>query len=269
MLMNPLRFSVASTPRHAHQLRRLSSAASALPEYIDLGEAEAKLKHTPFGETGMGHYSDATKGCFDVMRRLAKSVAPQLNAVLDRRDETGVASVTPFRLLDLGTADAGTSLALVRNIVEKVREREGADVPFEVVYEDQPGNDWVSVFRRTQGAIATEGMEEHPHPFVGLGAPVYVLASGQSFYDTCVSPGSVDLALCATAMHWLRKQPVNIPDALHSACTANSHAAGAYAAQAALDWLKILQCRRDELKVGGAIVIANFAVDERGQFLTY
>ena len=75
------------------------------------------------------------------------------------------------------------------------------------------------------------------------------------------------MAFCATAMHWLTDVPQLIPDALHSACTANDDVARAFQAQAAQDWLKILQCREKELKVGGALVVANFAVDAEGQFL--
>ena len=197
------------------------------------------------------------------MRRLAVSVHRRLENVLANRAERGTASVTPFRLLDLGTADAGTSLALVRDVVKKVREREGEHVPFEVVYEDQTGNDWVSVFRRTQGSIPTEGMVHSSsssiNPFAGLGDPVHVLASGTSFYQSCVSPGSVDLALCATAMHWLTRAPNNIPDALHSACTSDSATQTAYRIQAAADWQTILERRAEELKVGGAIVIAQIS----------
>jgi len=37
-------------------------------------ESESALKHTPFGERGTVFYTDATRGCFDVLARLEKPV---------------------------------------------------------------------------------------------------------------------------------------------------------------------------------------------------
>merc|ERR550534_3386603 len=96
---------------------------------------------------------------------------------------------------------------------------------------------------------------------------VYVLASGTSFYRTCFAPASIDLALCATAMHWLTDIPCRLPDALHSACSTDSTARSAFAAQAAADWETILLQRAAELKPGGQFVVANFATDGHGQYL--
>merc|ERR1711907_132941 len=53
----------------------------------------------------------------------------------------------------------------------------------------------------------------------------------------------------------------------HSACTEDVATKQAYQQQAALDWAQILSARAVELRPGGRLIIANFAVDETGQFL--
>mmetsp|Transcript_49008 Transcript_49008/g.138479 ORF Transcript_49008/g.138479 Transcript_49008/m.138479 type:complete len:586 (-) Transcript_49008:183-1940(-) len=240
----------------------LSTLAAAAPAQ----GAEAALKHTPFGERGTGFYTDATRGCFDVLARLEAPVLAAVEAALSRRAAAGDFA-SPFRIADYGTADGGTSMPLVRKCVLKVRAARGFEAtPVEVLYEDQPGNDWVSVFNRTQGLVATPNV---PDAARGLGdfENLVVLASGRSFYHPCFSPGSVDVAFCATAFHWLTAMPCVIPDALHSAASQDPVAVKAYMVQADVDWRQILAARSRELKPGCRLVVANFAKDAEGQFL--
>lgn len=222
---------------------------------------EAAGKHVPFGASGSGFYSAKTKGCFDVI----DNSEPLLNQALDRalsaRQRNGTAGSAPFSIADFGAADGGTSLPLFRRIIAAVRKAEPT-APILMHYEDQAMNDWQSVFKITQGEVP--GL---PDSYMGDDDNVYVLASGASFYQQCFAPASIDLAFCATAMHWLTTVPTKIPDALHSACTGDSATRAAFEAQAAKDWEHILRQRARELKPGGQMVIANFAVDEQGQFL--
>lgn len=228
--------------------------------------SEATLKHTPFGERGSGFYTDATRGCFDVLARLEKPVLAAVEVALSRRQVAGDFT-TPFRIADFGTADAGTSMPLVRTCIAKVRATVGFETtPVEVLYEDQPGNDWVSVFNRTQGLVSTPNVPDAAGGLSDL-QNVIVLASGVSFYKPCFSAGSLDVAFCATAFHWLTSTPCIIPDALHSAASEDTAAVKAYMVQADLNWRQILEARGRELKPGGRLVIANFAKDHEGQFL--
>ena len=106
-------------------------------------------------------------------------------------------------------------------------------------------NDWQSVFRLVHGDIP-----DGPATYMdGSFDDVYVLASGSSFYQRCFPPGSIDLGFCATAMHWLTSTPTPIPDALHSACTADGAAQRAFSERAAKDWEHILLQRAHELGV--------------------
>jgi len=228
--------------------------------------AEATLKHTPFGQRGSGFYTDATRGCFDVLARLEKPLLAAVEVALSRRQVAGDFT-TPFRIADFGTADAGTSMPLVRTCIAKVRATRGFETtPVEVLYEDQPNNDWASVFNRTQGVLSTPNV---PDAACGLSdlQNVIVLASGVSFYKPCFSAGSLDVAFCSTAFHWLTATPCIIPDALHSAASEDAAAVEAYRAMADVNWRQIIEARGRELKPGGRMIIANFAKDDEGQYL--
>lgn len=227
-----------------------------------LSKSEATGKHVPWGSLGSGTYTAATKGCFDVIKRCEPLVREALDLVLAVRATNGTANVTPFAIADLGTADGGTSLPLLRAVVKAVRAAEPA-APILVHYEDQSQNDWQSLFKLVGGT-----MPSGPATYMdGSVDNVYVLASGASFYQQCFAPTSIDLAFCATAMHWLTSTPCVIPDALHSACSTHAPTLAAFAAQASSDWERILMQRAKELKPSGQMVIANFAIDSNGQFL--
>lgn len=64
------------------------------------------------------------------------------------------AHVTPgsgFTIADYGCADGGTSMPLLYACVKELREIYGDDLPIHVIYEDQPVNDFKSLFLRLQG----------------------------------------------------------------------------------------------------------------------
>jgi len=227
-----------------------------------LSVKEAGGKHVPWGTVGTGTYTAATKGCFDVIGQCEAEVKVAVDKSLAARRAAGAVGTSPYAIADFGTADAGTSLPLLRSVVSAVRAAEPS-TPIVVHYEDQAMNDWQSVFRLVHGDIP-----DGPATYMdGSFDDVYVLASGSSFYQRCFPPGSIDLGFCATAMHWLTSTPTPIPDALHSACTADGAAQRAFSERAAKDWEHILLQRAHELKPGGQLVIANFAVDDEGQFL--
>jgi indole-3-acetate O-methyltransferase len=223
---------------------------------------EASGKHVPWGGLGSGTYTAATKGCFDVIARTQPLVQKALGLALEARRAAGTANVTPFAIADFGTADGGTSIPLMRSVVQAVRAAE-PDAPIVVNYEDQAANDWQSLFKLVHG-----DMPNGPQTYMdGSVDNVYVLATGASFYEACFAPGSVDFSFCATAMHWLTAVPCQIPDAIHSACSTHPATLASFATQAAKDWEHILLRRAAELKSGGQFVVANFAIDEEGQFL--
>jgi hypothetical protein len=229
---------------------------------------EATGKHVPYGAIGSGYYSDNTKGCYDVVERSRLLAERALAGVLDARAaRRAPAAREPFTLADYGTADAGTSMPLLKHLVAKVRAAE-PDTPIVVLYEDQASNDWNSVFARVHNRLV--GAEPS---FLADGARnVFAMASGESFLRQITPDATVDLGYSSTAFHWLTFAPdvdTSAPGgrALLATLSADERVRAAFAARAAMDWRTLLSHRARELKPGGALAVANFAIDERGRFL--
>lgn len=193
-------------------------------------------------EAGVGAHATVASNCQPIAMEA-------LDRVLAARRRAGTVG-SQFTIADFGSADGGASLPLMRNLVATVRAAEPQSA-IVVVYEDQPSNDWASLFRLTEGAAIENA---------------FVVASGTSFYNQCLPASTVDLGFSATAMHWLTELPAQIPDALHSACSTDPAALAAFDAQAARDWDRIMLMRAAELKPGGQMVVATFAKDEQGRF---
>ena len=99
--------------------------------------SEAGGKHVPYGESGAGFYSDNTKGCYDVMDRLSTSTLAAVERTLATRAARGAAAANEaFTVMDMGTADAGTSMNLMSDVLDAVRAAE-PETQIVVVYEDQ------------------------------------------------------------------------------------------------------------------------------------
>ena len=56
-----------------------------------------------------------------------------------------------FTITDYGCADGGTSMPLMYACVKELRKIHGDTLPIHVIYEDQPVNDFKSLFLRLQG----------------------------------------------------------------------------------------------------------------------
>lgn len=106
---------------------------------------KAPHSHIPYGRDGSGYYSDNELGCYDVIFEAAP-------LVLDAIKSTNVEPGTVFTIADYGCADGGTSMPLLYACVQELRKMHGDDLPISVVYEDQPSNDFKSLFFRLQGA---------------------------------------------------------------------------------------------------------------------
>jgi len=191
-----------------------------------------------------GRYSLATAGARDVIDGAAPLVVRAIGEVPAAAVKAGV-----FTMSDMGCADGGTSLGLVRAAVGAVRERFGGAVA--VVYTDQLRNDFNALVRIVQD--------------VG-GDGVHTLFSATSFYDAILPPGSLHLGFSATAMHWLSGKPCDLAAHVHAVGAAGDEREK-FAAQARADWQKILLHRAEELAPGGQLVLVVFCIDGRGRYL--
>ena len=100
--------------------------------------------HTPYGDDGSGFYSDNTIGCYNVILESAPLMLESVKSAL-------VKPGSVFTIADYGCADGGTSMPLLYTCVTELRKTYGEDLPIHVIYEDQPINDFKSLFLRLQG----------------------------------------------------------------------------------------------------------------------
>jgi len=186
---------------------------------------------------GSGYYSDNELGCYDV---IFEAVPLVLDVIKSATVEPG----SVFTICDYGCADGGTSMTLLYACVQELRKIHGDDVPLSVIYEDQPVNDFKSLFLRLQGLIP--GPKSYFLDFPN----VFVTACGTNFFDECFPPQSVNLGFSSMAFHWLSRKPCDITGALHQPMITVKDEAEKFEEQAAKDWETILLARAKELAPG-------------------
>ena len=213
---------------------------------------DRKLSFVNVAMWGGGYYSTATKGAKDVIDGATPLVLDAIRRMPETRTED------PFTLADMGCADGGTSIDLMRQAITAVRER-WPRRPITVVYTDQPRNDYNSLFHLIHGLT--------PIPtYLDEVENLYVLASATSFFRQILSAATLNLGFSATAMHWLSHKPCDIKDHVQAVGAAGAELA-AFAEQGQHDWEIILLQRARELVPGGRLVLVNFCKDEAGRYL--
>ena len=202
--------------------------------------------------SGGGTYSLATKGAADVINLAADLV---LNAVEAMKLPP---ELPVFQMLDMGCADGGTSLGMIGKVIERV-EKTCPDAVFNIIYTDQPRNDFNALVQMIHGLGPFESYLERFQN-------VRPLFSASSFYLPICPPNSVNLGFSATAMHWLRQKPCDLENHVHMV-GATGDALVKFAEQGKRDWERILLNRSKELVSGGRLVLVNFGRDEEGRYL--
>ena len=163
-----------------------------------------------------------------------------------------------FQMLDMGCADGGTSLGMIGKVIERVEET-CPDAVFNIIYTDQPRNDFNALVQMIHGLGPFESYLERFRN-------VCPLFSASSFYLPICPPNSVNLGFSATAMHWLRQKPCDLENHVHMV-GATGDALVKFAEQGKRDWERILLNRSKELVSGGRLVLVNFGRDEEGRYL--
>jgi hypothetical protein len=220
--------------------------------------------HVPGWADGSGAYSLDTLGCFLVCEAALPDLLAALAAALAKAPPG-----CPLVACDFGAADGGTSLPLWHRVADVVPEPR----QLHLFYEDQPTNDWKSVFAHADGRLVLPTLPGcallATPPAVALAdrPRVFVAAVGTTFHRQCLPTHSLHLGFSATAMHWLSRKPCDLPALHHTLCAPDCAAAAAFALQAARDWEATLLARAAELAPGGRLVIIMLAVDHLGQCL--
>lgn len=97
-------------------------------------------KHSPVRKAG-------SKSC------CYKAIQETTPLVLNAIKLAPVRPGTVFTIVDYGSGDGENSMALFYACVQELRKLHGDDRPIHVIYEDQPVNDFKSLFLRLQGKV--------------------------------------------------------------------------------------------------------------------
>lgn len=215
------------------------------------GRMMAQAGKTDVAMKGGGYYSLATLGAKHVIEGATPMVLEAVAAALDDAQRE-------FTFTDMGCADGGTSLTLLRAAIDAIRTA-APNLDIRVLYTDQPRNDYNALFQIIYGNTDFE-------TYLDTHQRVYVAASATSFYRQIVPDATLHLGFSATAMHWLSRKPGNISDHVHMV-GARGAELERFAEQGRRDWETILLHRAAELAPGGRLVLVNFARDEQGRHL--
>jgi hypothetical protein len=105
---------------------------------------QAPHSHIPYGKVGSGLYTTRNLASYEVVRAAIPLALKEIQSI-DMENES------VFTIVDYGTADGGSSMPFIYACVKAIREKYGEELPINVIYEDQPVNDFKSVFLRIQG----------------------------------------------------------------------------------------------------------------------
>ncbi|MEO1092550.1 MAG: hypothetical protein AAFX81_18160 [Pseudomonadota bacterium] len=186
---------------------------------------------------GMVDYDDNSLA----QRQLATLRAPLVARLASSVDPKG----PELRIVDYGCGPGTTAVEAVRPAIAAWQQR-FPGTAIAVCHADQVGNDWNALFRLATG----------PEGYGGAGRNVRIEAAVGSFYEPLALPGSVDLATCFFASHWLSRG-VRLPAAgtvWFADLTGDSRTA--LAALARADWVRFLQCRALELRPDGRLLVS-------------
>ncbi|KAJ7331669.1 hypothetical protein OS493_019262 [Desmophyllum pertusum] len=152
-------------------------------------------------------------------------------------------------------------MPLLYTCVQELRKIHGDDFSINVIYEDQPVNDFKSLFLRLQGLMPG------PKSYLLNFPDVFVTTCGTNFYSQCFPPQTVNLAFSATSFHWFSRKPCDITGALHHSMITIPEEAEVFKKQAAKDWETILLNRAKELAPGSRMILVQLAIDKEGQYV--
>ncbi|MBV8442056.1 MAG: hypothetical protein JO312_16100 [Hyphomicrobiales bacterium] len=160
----------------------------------------------------------------------------------------------PVVIADYGSSQGRNSLAPMRVAIDAIRARAGADRPILVCHNDQPANDFNSLF---------EVLDTSPDSYSRGDPNVYSCAIGRSFYENVLPPNSVHVGWSAYAAMWVSRIPAPIPGHVFFARSTGQIRA-AWERQGAEDWESFLSFRARELRPGGCLVISVPGAEEDG-----
>ena len=149
----------------------------------------------------------------------------------------------PLTIVDYASSEGRNSMIPMRIAIDTLRSRTNQQRSIEVVHTDLPSNDFSSLFH---------GLESDPDSYMNAGG-IFPSAVGRSYFQPVVSPGRVHLGWNSWSLHWLSNCE-NVPDHIAPDLSSLPEIHAATARQQADDWLRFLEARSTELRVGGKIL---------------
>ena len=102
--------------------------------------------HVPYGEAGSGHYTNKVTFTPKYIDELTPTILKCLASI-------PVKPGSVFSIADYGCADGGSSMSLMYACVKELRRLYGEELEICVKYEDQPVNDFKSLFSFLHGTF--------------------------------------------------------------------------------------------------------------------
>jgi hypothetical protein len=150
----------------------------------------------------------------------------------------------PVTIVDYGASQGRNSMAPMGRAIDLVRSVDALR-PVQIVHTDLPSNDFASLF----------GLLNHdPASYLTGRTGVFPSAIGRSYFAPLLPAGSVDLGWSSNALHWMSRNPVDVPDHGWAVFSQSAEARAAVDAVLAGDWLAFLTARAVELRPGGRII---------------
>src|ERR1043166_5293739 len=106
-----------------------------------------------------------------------------------------------YLVADYGSSEGKNSMAVMRDVVRLIRRRASESVPIAIVHNDQPVNDFRSLFTLVDG---------EPDSYLNAAPNVFCYASGHSFFERVFPAMQVSLGWSSIAVHWLSATPAPI-----------------------------------------------------------
>jgi hypothetical protein len=154
-------------------------------------------------------------------------------------------SQAPLVIADYGSSQGRNSMRPMRLAIETFRKRFGPDRAIEVIHTDLPSNDFTSLFTTLQ---------EDGGSYLAGQSRVFPSAVGRSYFEPILPGGRVHLAWNTWTLHWMSRNPVEVPDHLLAAMSVSKGAREAVRLQQAQDWAAFLAARSAEMAHGAKLV---------------
>jgi len=148
-------------------------------------------------------------------------------------------------IADYGASQGRNSLPPMRAALQALRARAGEGRPVQIIHTDLPSNDFAALFTM---------LDEDAASYTANDKNVFALAVGRSFYTAVLPSASVHLGWSSNALHWMSRNPVNVPDHGWAIFSASAAAREAVEQRLADDWRDFLLARAAELRVGAKLV---------------